>query len=146
MNPKAPFVALTLSLAIACSREPAPAPATNQSAHDAHGAAAPAARTALIGNLGAYHRAIKTDNAEAQQFFDEGLTLLYGFNHEESFRSFELAAARDAASPMPHWGMSLALGTNINDTARPPRPTGGRPSPCPTARRISTWQRSTPRA
>ncbi len=117
MNPKAPFVALTLSLAIACSREPAPAPATNQSAHDAHGAAAPAARTALIGNLGAYHRAIKTDNAEAQQFFDEGLTLLYGFNHEESFRSFELAAARDAASPMPHWGMSLALGTNINDTA-----------------------------
>jgi hypothetical protein len=124
MNVRVPLVALTpgilaLSLAIACSREPAPAPAANQSAHDAHAPAAPAAaaRTTLLGNLGAYHRAIKTTNAEAQQFFDEGLTLLYGFNHEESFKSFELAAARDAASPMPHWGMSLALGTNINDVA-----------------------------
>ena len=68
-------------------------------------------------NLGAYHRAIKTTNADAQKFFDEGLTLLYGFNHEESFKSFVLAADRDAASPMPHWGMSLALGTNINDIA-----------------------------
>src|SRR5205085_669737 len=46
-----------------------------------------------------------------------GLTLLYGFNHEESFRSFALAAAKDSASPMPHWGMALALGTNINDVA-----------------------------
>ena len=43
--------------------------------------------------------------------------MLYGFNHEESFKSFELAAAKDPASPMPHWGMSLALGTNINDIA-----------------------------
>ena len=76
-----------------------------------------APRTALLGNLGSYHRAIKTTNADAQKFFDEGLTLLYGFNHEESFKSFELAAAKDAASPMPHWGMSLALGTNINDIA-----------------------------
>ena len=83
----------------ACSRQPAPAPPANQSAHDAHGAAAPAAaapRTALLGNLGSYHRAIKTTNADAQKFFDEGLTLLYGFNHEESFKSFEIAAAKDA--------------------------------------------------
>lgn len=118
MNVRVPLAALTLVLALACSRQPAPAPA-NQSAHDAHAPAAPAtvARTALLGNLGAYHRAIKTSSAEAQQFFDEGLTLLYGFNHEESFKSFALAAARDAASPMPHWGMSLALGTNINDVA-----------------------------
>lgn len=101
-----------------CSREAAPPPApTNQSAHADHAAAPGASRTALLGNLGAYHRAIKTTNADAQKFFDEGLTLLYGFNHEESFKSFMLAADRDAASPMPHWGMSLALGTNINDTA-----------------------------
>ncbi|HUQ87168.1 MAG TPA: hypothetical protein VM096_06385 [Vicinamibacterales bacterium] len=102
----------------ACSRQPA-SPPTNQSSHDTHGAPARAAgpRTALLGNLGSYHRAIKTTNPEAQKFFDEGLTLLYGFNHEESFKSFEIAAAKDAASPMPHWGMSLALGTNINDIA-----------------------------
>jgi len=71
----------------------------------------------LLGNLGSYHRAIKTANTDAQKFFDEGLTLLYGFNHDESFKSFELAAGKDPASPMPHWGMSLALGTNINDIA-----------------------------
>ena len=107
-------------LSASCSRPAGPALApTNQSAHDAHGASAPAAspRTTLLGNLGTYHRAIKTTSAEAQQFFDEGLTLLYGFNHEESFKSFERAAALDPASPMPHWGMSLALGTNINDVA-----------------------------
>ena len=53
---------------------------------------APAALRAprLLGNLGSYHRAIKTSNADAQKFFDEGLALLYGFNHEESFKSFEL--------------------------------------------------------
>ena len=97
---------------------PLPAP-TNQSAHGGGHPAAPAAgpRTTLLGNLGTYQRPIKTSNADAQKFFDEGLTLLYGFNHDESFKSFDRAAALDPASPMPHWGMSLALGTNINDTA-----------------------------
>ena len=52
-----------------------------------------------------------------RSFSMKGSTLLYGFNHEESFKSFALAAAKDAASPMPHWGMALALGTNINDVA-----------------------------
>lgn len=119
-KPIALLAALVTALSVACSRQPEPAPApTNQSAHDAHGAAAPAAgpRTTLLGNLGTYHRAIKTTSPEAQQFFDEGLALLYGFNHEESFKSFDRAAALDPAAPMPHWGMSLALGTNINDVA-----------------------------
>jgi tetratricopeptide (TPR) repeat protein len=119
MKMRLPLVALVV-LAGACSRQPEPAPVpTNQSAHDAHEAAAPAAgpRTKLLGNLGSYHRAIKTASPEAQQFFDEGLALLYGFNHEESFKSFERAATLDPSSPMPHWGMSLALGTNINDVA-----------------------------
>jgi hypothetical protein len=105
---------------VACSPSTPPqAPAGNASGHDAHPAAPPppAPRTILLGNLGSYHREIKTTNPEAQKFFDEGLTLLYGFNHEESFKSFERAAALDQASPMPHWGMSLALGTNYNDTA-----------------------------
>lgn len=111
---------VTLGGLCACSKRPeppVPAP-TNQSPHDTGHAAAPAApRTTLLGNLGTYQRPIKTSNADAQKFFDEGLTLLYGFNHDESFKSFERAAALDPVSPMPHWGMSLALGTNINDTA-----------------------------
>ena len=110
---------LAVAALIACNHPPSPV-ATNQSAsHDVHATApaAPAPRTTLLGNLGSYHRDIKTTNADAQKFFDEGLTLLYGFNHEESFKSFEIAAAKDAAAPMPHWGMALALGTNINDVA-----------------------------
>ena len=106
-----------------CNRQtPAQAPGNTSPSEAGHGAHdAPAARTALLGNLGEYHRPITTSVPEAQQFFDEGLTLLYGFNHEEAFRSFERAAALDAKAPMPHWGMSLALGTNYNDTATPDR-------------------------
>jgi tetratricopeptide (TPR) repeat protein len=70
--------------------------------------------------MGSYHRAINA-TAESQRFFDEGLTLLYGFNHEEAFRSFQRASVLDPEAPMPHWGMSLALGTNYNDTATPDR-------------------------
>jgi tetratricopeptide (TPR) repeat protein len=77
----------------------------------------PGERTTLLGNLGTFGRTIATSSAEAQRFFDEGLTLLYGFNHDESFRSFARAAALDDRAPMPHWGMALALGTNINDPA-----------------------------
>jgi tetratricopeptide (TPR) repeat protein len=119
MRISVPLVAIVFAAAIACSRPPEPAATpANQSAHDAHAPATPAAaRTTLLGNLGSYHRAIKTSNEDAQKFFDEGLALLYGFNHEESFKSFDLAATKDAASPMPHWGMALALGTNINDVA-----------------------------
>ena len=117
MRARISVVTMSLVAAIACSRAPEPAATpANQSAHDAHASSAPA-RSALLGNLGSYHRAIKTSNEDAQNFFDEGLALLYGFNHEESFKSFDLAASKDAASPMPHWGMALALGTNINDVA-----------------------------
>jgi hypothetical protein len=114
--------ALIVATAVtACSSAPPPPVAVNQSAHGEHAApaapAAPPPRATLLGNLGGYSRAIKTTSADAQRWFDEGLNLLYGFNHEESFRSFARAAALDAESPMPHWGMALALGTNINDPA-----------------------------
>ena len=93
------------------------APPADTSAHGAATTKAPPPRTALLGGLGPYHREIQTTNAEAQRFFDEGLNLLYGFNHEEAFASFGRAATLDPTSPMPHWGMALALGTNINDPA-----------------------------
>ena len=102
-------IALIASCA-ACDRDAKPA------AHES-AMPAPPARTALLAKLGPYHRAIRTSTAQAQQFFDEGLTLLYGFNHEEALASFARAAALDTLSPMPHWGMALSLGTNINDPA-----------------------------
>jgi tetratricopeptide (TPR) repeat protein len=81
--------------------------------HDAH-APAPKAAT-LTKGLGRLRHPIATKSAEAQQFFDQGLTYIYAFNHEEAARSFRRAAELDPSSPMPHWGIALALGPNIND-------------------------------
>jgi hypothetical protein len=47
------------------------------------------------------HHPIATSSHEAQQLFDEGLTLIYGFNHEEAQRKFKRAAEFDPKSPMP---------------------------------------------
>ena len=71
--------------------------------------------------MGRLHHAIATKNAEAQKFFDQGLTLVYGFNHDEAIRSFRRAAELDPTSPMPHWGIALALGPNINLDVDPER-------------------------
>src|SRR5262245_32764564 len=71
--------------------------------------------------LSAAHHAIQTTNPEAQKFFDQGLTLIYAFNHEEAVRSFQKASELDPGSPMPHWGIALALGPNINQDVDPER-------------------------
>jgi tetratricopeptide (TPR) repeat protein len=68
----------------------------------------------LMTGLGNYHHPIHTSSALAQKFFDQGLNLYYGFNHDEAIRSFEQAAKLDPASPMPSWGKSLSLGRNYN--------------------------------
>jgi tetratricopeptide (TPR) repeat protein len=91
-----------------------------QQPHD-HAAGADTREATLMAGMGETHHAINTRNAEAQKFFDQGLTLVYGFNHDEAILSFKKAAALDPASPMPHWGIALALGPNINsdvDAAR----------------------------
>lgn len=88
--------------------------------HDTH---APAAEkpASLMTGLGRLHHPIATRNPEAQRFFDQGLTLVYGFNHDEAVRAFRRAAELDPASPMPHWGIALALGPNINLDVDPER-------------------------
>jgi hypothetical protein len=88
--------------------------------HDAHTPAASKPATLLPG-MGRLHHAIATTSADAQKFFDQGLTLVYGFNHDEAIRSFRRAAELDPASPMPHWGIALALGPNINLDVDPER-------------------------
>ena len=67
--------------------------------------------------LGKYHHPITAKNPEAQKFFDQGLTLLYGFNHDEAARYFRRAAELDPQAAMPYWGLALAIGPNYNDTA-----------------------------
>ena len=77
----------------------------------------PADQTAappLFDNLGSLHHPITTTSEQAQRYFDQGLRLVYAFNHEEAIRSFEAAAQQDPQAAMPYWGIALALGPNIN--------------------------------
>src|SRR6202795_1725870 len=69
---------------------------------------------ALMPGLGQHHHAISTKNSEAQRLFDQGLTLVFAFNHEEAARSFRRASELDPQSAMAFWGVALALGPCIN--------------------------------
>jgi tetratricopeptide (TPR) repeat protein len=64
--------------------------------------------------VGRQHHAIATKNKEAQDYFDQGLTFIYGFNHEEAGRAFQRASELDPVAPMPLWGIALAVGPNYN--------------------------------
>lgn len=75
----------------------------------------------LDAGLAGVHHPIQTASPDAQKYFDQGLTLVYAFNHEEAVRSFARAAELDPASPMPQWGIALALGPNINQDVDPDR-------------------------
>jgi tetratricopeptide (TPR) repeat protein len=68
----------------------------------------------LMAGLGDHHHPVTTRSAEAQRFFDQGLALSYGFNHEEAVLSFKRAAELDPEMAMAFWGVALALGPNIN--------------------------------
>lgn len=68
----------------------------------------------LMEGLGNHHHPIATKNEEAQKYFDQGLILVFGFNHAEAIRSFERAAKLDPTAAMPLWGIALALGPNYN--------------------------------
>jgi tetratricopeptide (TPR) repeat protein len=73
----------------------------------------------LVSGLGNVHHPVSTSNAEAQRFFDQGLTFIYAFNHYEAVRSFKRAAELDSNLAMAYWGSALALGSNYNANADP---------------------------
>jgi len=68
----------------------------------------------LFKNLGRHHWKVTTKYELAQRYFDQGLTLLYNFNHAEAVRSFEAVAKLDPDCAMAHWGVAYAHGPNIN--------------------------------
>jgi tetratricopeptide (TPR) repeat protein len=68
----------------------------------------------LLDGLGAVHHPVSTNNADAQKYFDQGLRLLYAFNHDEAHRAFARVAELDPQLAMAHWGMALAVGPNYN--------------------------------
>jgi tetratricopeptide (TPR) repeat protein len=75
--------------------------------------AAPADSMPLLANLGTLHHAV-TASPAAQRYFDQGLRLMYAFNHEEAINSFAQGLRLDPGCAMCHWGIAMALGPNIN--------------------------------
>jgi tetratricopeptide (TPR) repeat protein len=79
----------------------------------------------LISGLGELHHPVSTKNREAQGFFDQGLKLVYGFNHDEARQSFQRAAELDPKLAMAWWGVALTLGPNYTLPVDPEREKAG---------------------
>ncbi|MCW9711301.1 hypothetical protein LQ318_00155 [Aliifodinibius salicampi] len=87
----------------ACSQQ------QTESKHITEGQIAP-----LLDGMGNHHFKISTNDTLAQDFFNQGLILSYGFNHKEAQRTFRQVAKLDSENPMAWWGAALVLGPNIN--------------------------------
>jgi tetratricopeptide (TPR) repeat protein len=75
---------------------------------------APARGPVWFDTLGSYGRKVTTSSPDAQRWFDQGLTWLYAFNHDEAAQAFGEAARLDPGCAMAYWGIALANGPHIN--------------------------------
>ncbi|MBX3364647.1 MAG: hypothetical protein KF866_07775 [Phycisphaeraceae bacterium] len=70
---------------------------------------------AVLAGFDGYARTVTTSSPEAQRWFDIGIQLLYGFNHDEAIRAFRRAAEMDPTCAMAWWGVGYAHGLHINN-------------------------------
>jgi tetratricopeptide (TPR) repeat protein len=73
----------------------------------------------IFAGYGDHHHAISSTNPKTQAYFDQGVRLLFGFNHAEAIRSFREAARLDPDCAICWWGVGFALGPNINLPMQP---------------------------
>jgi tetratricopeptide (TPR) repeat protein len=105
--PRIILFAVALVAGVALSSGVGPSIARAQSA-------SPSDKVPLYTNLGSHHRTISTKVPATQQYFDQGLRLVYGFNHTEAIRAFQRAADLDPTCAMCYWGIALAYGPHVN--------------------------------
>ena len=99
-------IALSVSLALlGCSGQPA-------MQHQMAGTGT--APAMMLDGLGTYHQAITTASPQAQAYFDQGLRLVYAFNHIEAEKAFREAARLDPGCAMCYWGIALSQGSDYN--------------------------------
>ena len=116
-------VFVVLAAGVGCASTPTPPPGTEApqttgavapsraNPGEASGTFAPAPSTVrglakgaiMLDDLGTYHLGV-TASPAAQAWFDQGLRLTYGFNHDEATRSFARGAELDPACAMCFWG------------------------------------------
>ncbi|HEX5757563.1 MAG TPA: tetratricopeptide repeat protein [Thermoanaerobaculia bacterium] len=133
------FAPVWALFAAACATQPAVHPP-----HHAHSAAA-AAPPPLFDDLGSYHRAVTTSSPAAQRYFDQGLRLVYAFNHYEALDAFREAARLDPGCALCHWGVALSLGSNYNsptDAARERQAYEAVQAALAAAPRAAPWERA----
>jgi hypothetical protein len=92
---------VALGCPVAASADDAPAPVSTAS-------------VALDPGLGSLHHTVSTRKPLAQKYFDQGMRLVFAFNHEAAIQSFQGAAELDSDLAMAYWGIALSLGPNIN--------------------------------
>jgi tetratricopeptide (TPR) repeat protein len=73
----------------------------------------------LMEGLGTAAIEITTADPMAQAYFNQGLRLIYAFNHDEAIRAFRAAETIDPDCAMAQWGVAVALGPNYNMEADP---------------------------
>ena len=71
----------------------------------------------LIEGTGIYKRQVSTESLAAQDFFNQGLRLTWGYHFPESVASYQEALRHDSQHPMIYWGLALALGPVPNSRA-----------------------------
>lgn len=71
-------------------------------------------RVTFYDSLGSYSYRITTTGPQTQRWFDQGLRLMYAFNHHEAQKAFQEAARLDPACAMCYWGIAMTEGSNYN--------------------------------
>ncbi|MDP2276154.1 MAG: hypothetical protein Q8K32_35750 [Archangium sp.] len=69
----------------------------------------------VVEGVGTYARPVSHASQEAQRWFNQGLNLVYGFNHDEAIRSFAWAAELAPDCALCAWGVAYANGPHINN-------------------------------
>jgi tetratricopeptide (TPR) repeat protein len=82
----------------------------------------------LYTNLGTHHVGISTKVPAAQRYFDQGMRLVFAFNHAEAIRAFDEALRPDPDCAICHWGAALAYGPHVN-------------APMDAAAGVAAWER-----
>lgn len=105
-------LASMMGLVFFASHQSSPEPA--QQAAEVPALPPPLPGAHLLEGLGRHDFPVTTASAEAQRWFNQGLMLAYGFNHDAAERSFLRATEKDPACAMCWWGAALVLGPHVN--------------------------------
>jgi tetratricopeptide (TPR) repeat protein len=108
------FVIVAFAAGFACTSTTVQPPAP-----PAAGAPVAPVGATLLEGLGSYTLGTVSRSADAQRWFDQGLNLAYGFNHDAAERSFLKAAEADPSCAMCWWGAALVLGPHVNAAMDP---------------------------